>query len=186
MFLQALGVYLDVKIDLGRLDRMYAYGRATLLHYAAWMALHERPILDTPDRLQYPTETWAAQDLRKVEVFQFAARHATATDRARYHERAAWFHHYCAAKLNEFPTQSLCRPVVLVLRYGWSHTWHQTHRDATAPPPVEPVAEWGQHREFVPQKVRAIRRIKTYAVSAVVGGGLIGLVALAWLAGFGR
>lgn len=183
MFLQALGVYLDYKIDLGRLDAMYAYGRETLLHYARWMAAHERPILDTPEALQYPTETWAAQDLRKVEVFQYAAKHAAGDDKAKFLERAAWFHQYCAAKLNEFETKSLCRPVILVMRYGWSHTWWQRHPEASAPPPAVAPADWGAWTPFVPQKVRAVRRAKQLVVLAAVG--VVGLVVLriAWLVG---
>ena len=76
MFLQALGKYLDHKAERGDLDAVYAYARASLLHYARWMADHEVPTLSRPEILEYPNETWAAQDMRKCEVFQFAAKHA--------------------------------------------------------------------------------------------------------------
>ena len=33
---------------------MYAYARASLLHYARWMADHEVPYLSRPERLEYP------------------------------------------------------------------------------------------------------------------------------------
>ena len=56
---------------------MYSYARITLLRYADWMAEHEYPFLDKPEKLEFPTETWAAQDMRKVEVFQWAARHGS-------------------------------------------------------------------------------------------------------------
>ncbi len=183
MFLQAVGVYLDYKIDLGQLDAMYAYGRETLLHYARWMAIYERPILDTPEALQYPTETWAAQDLRKVEVFQYAAKHATGDDKAGFLERAAWFHQYCAAKLNEFETKSLCRPVILVMRYSWSHTWWQRHPETTAPPPDVVAAEWGVWTPFVPQKVRAMRRAKQLVVMGIAGVAGVVVLGIAWAAG---
>ena len=88
MFLQALGRYLDYKAELGQLDFMYAYARASLLHYARWMAEHEYPYLDKPEILEYPTETWAAQDMRKSEIFKYAARHATGAERERFLERA--------------------------------------------------------------------------------------------------
>ena len=48
VFLQALGKYLDDKTERGEIDAMYAYARAALLHYARWMAQHERPYLDQP------------------------------------------------------------------------------------------------------------------------------------------
>ena len=64
VFLQAVARYLDDKAEGGELDAAYAYARAALLHYARWMAEHEYPYLDTPAGLEYPTETWAAQDMR--------------------------------------------------------------------------------------------------------------------------
>ncbi len=45
MFLQSLGKYLDYKVELKQLDSTYAYARASLLHYARWMAEHEVPTL---------------------------------------------------------------------------------------------------------------------------------------------
>ena len=48
LYLQSLGKYLDCKIELGELDAMYAYGRDVLLHFARWMASHERPYLSRP------------------------------------------------------------------------------------------------------------------------------------------
>ncbi|HTM05392.1 MAG TPA: hypothetical protein VL173_17910, partial [Vicinamibacterales bacterium] len=86
MYLQSLAKYLDWKIELGELDGMYAYGRDVLLHFARWMAQHERPYLDHPEMLEFPTETWAAQDVRKSEVFDAAAPHATGEERERFLE----------------------------------------------------------------------------------------------------
>ena len=74
VFLQVLGKYLEHRAELGLLDREFEYARTALATYATWMAEHERPYLDHPERLEYPTETWAAQDMRKAAVFEFAAR----------------------------------------------------------------------------------------------------------------
>ena len=166
MTLQALGVYLDHKAERGQLDRMYAYARLTLLHYARWMAVHERPTLSTPEKLQYPNETWAAQDLRKVEVFQFAAKHADPAERAKFLERADWFFTTSVTTLAGFETRSLCRPVVLVMRYGWPRAWWQRHPDATAPAPAvaATAADLGAWAMFVPQKVIAVARAKRLVV----------------------
>jgi len=181
LYLQAVGRYLDYKADLGQPDRMYAYARLTLLHYARWMAAHERPILDTPDRLQYPTETWTAQDIRKVEVFQYAAKHAAGEERAKFLERADWFFRYVERTLAGFPTKSLCRPVVLMMNFGWSRAWWQRHPDATAPQPGVPAsaAEFGTWRMFVPQKAIAIRRAKRLFVAGV-GVGVLAIAAGVW------
>ena len=172
MHLQALGHYLDYKLELGELDNMYAYARLTLLHFAQWMASHERPFLDQLDRLQYPTETWPAQDMRKVEAFQFAAKHAHGSEKAQFLERAEWFFRYVERALSEFSTRSLCRPVNLMMNFGWSHAWWQQHPNTMAPEPAVqlPPEEFGEWRMFVPQKARAFRRAKvTVAATAILG-----------------
>ena len=51
---------------------MYAYAREQPAALRALDGDHERPYLDQPERLEYPTETWAAQDMRKSEVFKLA------------------------------------------------------------------------------------------------------------------
>jgi hypothetical protein len=183
MFLQALGRYLDYKVELGQLDRMYAYARLTLLHYARWMATNERPYLDAADQLQYPTETWVAQEMRKVEAFQFAAKHTVGEERVRFLERAQWFFRYVEQTLADFPTKSLCRPVVLMLNLGWSHAWWQHHPDTIAPEPTEKIKpeEFGTWRMFVPQKTIALRRGKML-IGLGAAGGVIALLGLAaWL-----
>jgi hypothetical protein len=179
MTLQALGRYLDYKAELGQLDTHYAYARESLLHYARWMATHERPILDTPEKLQYPTETWAAQDMRKVEVFQFAAKHATGAEKDRYLERSDWFFGYVERTLPTFPTKLLCRPVVLMMAFGWSRAWWQANPSASAPPPSEPLGEVGEWTMFVPQKAVAMRRAKLIAVAGALTLA-VSVIALAW------
>jgi len=183
MTLQALGEYLDHKAERGQLDRTYAYARLTLLHYARWMATHERPILDAPQKLQYPTETWAAQDLRKVEVFQFAAKHAEGDDRMKFLERADWFFRTSVAKLHTFETKSLCRPVILAMRYGWSRAAWQADPNRDAPPPSEPLTaeDFGGWSMFVPQKAKAIRRAKMLAVIGAIAAASLFLTLIVWL-----
>ena len=69
MFLQALGRWLGEKVERGELDNVRVRAAESLLHYARWMAVHEYPYLDKPEKLEFPTETWAAQDIRKSDVF---------------------------------------------------------------------------------------------------------------------
>ncbi|MGL6073028.1 MAG: hypothetical protein ACRC8S_02580 [Fimbriiglobus sp.] len=186
MTLQALGVYLDYKIELNQLDRMYASTRLSLLHYARWMAEHERPILDTPEKLQYPTETWAAQDLRKIEVFQFAAKHADSeAEREKFLERAEWFYQQSLQKLDTFETKSLCRPMILTMRYAYSRTWWQQNPKTQAPKPTVMVAvdEFPEWQMFVPQKAKAIARAKKLILLGGALGGVTLLAGLAWLVG---
>jgi hypothetical protein len=181
MFLQALGKYLDHKAERGELDRMYAYARASLLHHARWMAEHEVPTLSRPEILEYPNETWAAQDMRKSEVFKFAARHASGAEKAKFLERAEFFFRDSVARLSAAETRTLARPVVLMLSFGYMHAHFQKHPDESAPPPAADVTDFGKPTVFVPQKVIAKKRAKVLAAAGAVGGalGVAGLVG--WL-----
>ena len=181
MFLQTLGKYLDGRAEAGALGFMYAYARESLLRYARWMAANEYPYLDKPERLEYPTETWAAQDMRKCEVFQYAAKHGDPDERTRFLERAHFFFTASTETLASKPTRSLARPVVLLLVNGWSHAYFRANPEATAPVPASAVADFGKPEVFVPQKVRAIRKLKKLVIAAsffLLGLLLLGLVAI--------
>jgi YetA-like protein len=177
MFLQTLGRYLDYKAELGELDVMYAYARASLLRYALWMAEHEYPYLDKPNLLEYPTETWAAQDMRKSEVFKYAARHSGGEARARFLERSDFFFRYATSALSAMRTRTLARPVVLLLSFGFMHAWFQQNPMACAPLPAKEHDDFGQPVTFVPQKTKAIKRLKILLGTAVLAG-VLGLVCL--------
>lgn len=180
MFLHALGKYLDHKAERGELDFMYAYARASLLHYARWMAEHEVPALSRPEKLEYPTETWAAQDVRKAEVFRLAARHATGAERERFRERAAFFFADSVSRLTAFPTRTKARPVVLLLGLGHAQAHAVAHPDDAAPAPKEGPPDFGAPDAFVPQKVIAKKRARVLLAAGAAAGALAlaGAVAL--------
>ena len=75
VFLVNLGRYLELKGSHDELDEMYDYAVASLVRFGRWMLVHERPYLEAADELEYPTETWAAQDLRKANALRLAARY---------------------------------------------------------------------------------------------------------------
>ena len=165
VFLQALGRYLEHKAERGETGGAYAYARASLLHYARWMAEHEYPYLEKPAILEYPTETWAAQDIRKSDVFSYAAQHASGDGRARFIERAAFFFDASLATLERSNTRSLARPTVLLLSNGFM----QLADDAAAPAPAgNEEAVFGAPTSFVPQKEAAKRRLMRSAAGFAV------------------
>ncbi len=180
MFLQALGKYLHYRAEHGWLDEEYAYGRAALLHYARWMAGHEYPYLDKPEKLEFPTETWAAQDIRKNDIFCFAALHATGAERDRFVERASFFHRHSIASLAAMPTRTFARPVVVLLTSGFMETWLAAEAGAAEPVPAVSPA-FGVPGVFVPQRVIALRRAKRLAMAGAV---LLVAAAVALVAAF--
>jgi hypothetical protein len=165
VFLQALGRYLDDKLVLGELDAAYAYARASLLHYARWMADHEYPYLDKPEILEFPTETWAAQDMRKSDVFNSAARYAAPPERGRFLACAQYFFDSCVNYLSNSPTRTLTRPVVILLTCGAMHAASRRMADRPEAPAGPSGLDFGRPEPFIPQKVVAIRRAKTVVMT---------------------
>lgn len=155
VFLQALGKYLEYRAERQLVDAKYEYARASLHKHALWMCANERPYLDTPEKLEYPTETWAAQDIRKAAVFEFASRHTSDEGaRACFMARADGFVDYAVSTLLASPTGRLTRPLVLLLAYGFQRPL----LDHSAPPQAESPATF-RREPFTPLRQRLARRL---------------------------
>ena len=176
VFLEALGRYLWRKSELGELDGSYSYARAALLHYAGWMRIHEYPYLEKPEILEFPTETWSAQDIRKSDVLAWAALCSEGGERAAFLDASARFLDDVLNRLPALPTHTYTRPLVLMLMRGYAYRW-VIENPAAYLGAGSPVAEWPARSRFVPQKAIAFHRAKT--VAAIGGAGA--LVGLAWL-----
>ncbi len=173
VFLQVLGKYLDYKALLGAYDQMFAYAQASLLRYARWMAEHESPYLQHPERLEFPTETWVAQDMRKSEVFRFAARHCAGAERERFQERSRFFYEYSLSTLQTFSSRRCARPVVILLTNGYAHG--RLAGPFTIDTPRAVPQSFPPPERFVPQKAVALTRARRLTL---VGCGLLGLTLL--------
>ena len=149
VFLQVLGKYLDVKTEHDVLDFMYGYSRESLLHYARWMLEHEVPYATVLDRVEIPTETWPAQDIRKSNVFDFAAKHADEPLRTVLRQHAKFFFRSCIRDLRSFDTYSLTRPLVILMTNAFRHTYFQAYPNERAPHPNQ-WHDYGQPSHFNP------------------------------------
>lgn len=158
VFLQILGKYLDHKLEWGEVDHAYWYARAGLLTYARWMLVHEQPYRDVLHKVELPTETWPAHDIRKCHVFHVAARHAPESERARFTEKAAFYFERCLGDLLTFPTAYVTRPQVILCVYGVVHGYFQRDpRHAQLPP--QPDYDFGQPVPFETQGARLRRTL---------------------------
>ncbi|ABL00071.1 RIFT barrel domain-containing protein [Pelobacter propionicus] len=120
VLLVAVGKYLDKKVELGEQDAGFAHARASLLVYAGWMLENEYPYLEKPEILEYPNETWVAQDLRKSVIFCQAARYADSPrTRDAFLVKARFYYEYACGELSRFPSSCYARPLVLMLQNGW-------------------------------------------------------------------
>ncbi len=160
VFLQSLGKYLDLKCERGEHDRAFAYARATLTRYAEWMLAHEAPFLSRPERLEYPTESWPAQDLRKSCVFDYAAQYGPPALRARLEERAAHFFDAAMRGVRGFDTQATARPLAVLLANGVQRASACVHPPAPVPP-CDPGLDFGAPVPFLAQRDRARHQLRT-------------------------
>src|SRR4029078_9311555 len=140
-----------------------------------WMAAHEYPYLDKPEILDYPTETWPAQDLRKSDVFLFAARYASPAERAVLLERADYFVERSLTSLEGFDTRTTTRPLVLLLSNGFMHAGFDP--EARAAGETRAAASFPKRRRFVRQKEAAKQRLVAGA-ALFAAVGVAGMLAL--------
>ncbi|MCA9047595.1 MAG: hypothetical protein KDA89_02640, partial [Planctomycetaceae bacterium] len=173
--LTALGRYLQLKLEAGQTDAEYSYARDTLIHYGKWMAAHERPTLSEPDKLKYPTEAWAAQDLRKANVMRIAASCTNnAADELRMRRRADEISDQAWRDLYSFGDRHLtARCLSIVMTEGLREVFHRCCRPSYLPPGRTgyPQTTWTM---FVPQRIRVKQLLKHPArtILAAVRGGL--------------
>ena len=120
VLLVAVTKYLDKKSELSQFDESFQHARLSLLHYADWMSENEYPYLDKPDILEYPNETWAAQDLRKSVIFYQAARYTSDKHQQElFVQKARFFYDYAEKELKKYLSSKYTRPVALILQNGW-------------------------------------------------------------------
>jgi hypothetical protein len=160
VFLVVLARYLDLKAEAGSLDFMYAYARASLLHYASRMVEKERPYFDQSGQLEYPTETWAAQELRKANAFRLAARYADEPLRARLLGKGGEFARRAWADLGRFASRRTARPLAVMMTEGTRDAFFRQGGERPAPP-LNASYPFGSPTAFVPQKQRVLRRLKS-------------------------
>lgn len=159
VLLQVVLRYLELKAAADQIDDRYAYAQAAILHYATWMAEKELPFFDRPELLEYPTETWSVQDLRKPAILMLARRHTQNpqlqelfTTKAKALNEQIW------TTLRKFPSRFTTRPVVLLLSLGILEDFWQIAADETLP--VVPTRAWPARSPFFSQKESIKGRIR--------------------------
>lgn len=153
VFLQVLGKYLAYKVEAGETDYAFQYARESLLHYASWVLEHEVPYKDVLHKVELPTETWPAHDIRKCHVLHLAASYSSGRQQAQFRARADYFFVRCLDDLRSFPTADLTRPLVILSVYGWLHDAFRGSGPAGCAYAVHNY-DFGAPAAFVPQRDR--------------------------------
>jgi hypothetical protein len=154
VFLQVLGKYLEAKSLLGEYDYYFQYSRDSLVHYACWMLDNEVPYMEVLDKVDIPSETWPAQDIRKSHVFGLAASLSVGELRERFLERARYFFRRSIDDVLGFETAYLTRPRVIIAAYGHAALYFQSLDPSSIPEPFRIGAHeynFGAPETFVPQ-----------------------------------
>jgi hypothetical protein len=159
MFLQALGRYLDLREAMGERGPLFAYARASLTRYAQWMLEHETPFMTRLEQLDYPTESWPAQDVRKSCVFDYAAQYGPPAQRDACLAQAARFFEASVGGVMTFASRACTRPLAVLLSNGIQRAAFRLH-----PPPPCSAGELDDHAHDVvpPSHFRSQRdRLRT-------------------------
>jgi hypothetical protein len=158
VFLQSLVRCLAVAEQCSLSDGFAAHIRASLLHYARWMSENETFYLDRPEQLEYPTETWAAQEIRKANILTAAAHLADDKEASKFRMKAEWFYDRAWTTLMSFPTWHYTRPTVLALQLGlYSALYADKSSFPSTISSLSPQQATPRLDRFIPQK-EAVRR----------------------------
>lgn len=83
MFVTSLVKFVQARQAAGLVDAAYAYAYDSLRSLGLWMSEREQPYFAQREALEFPTETWPAQDLRKANLLRLAAASAEGPQRDR-------------------------------------------------------------------------------------------------------
>jgi len=168
VFLSALAKYLDIKDEGDMHDDVYDYAAASLAHFGKWILKNERPYFDHPEQLEFPTETWAVQELRKANVLRLAAKYCDAEERSDMLKRGAELADRAWDDLERFESRHVSRALAIAMSEGARDCWlrHQTFKNSA---PVS-AKDWEPRPGFVPQRDRVKQQLKS--PSGLVKAGL--------------
>ena len=86
VLLASLFRYLYLKRQRDSEDGHYEYAKASALRYTDWILKNERPFMADKTQLEFPNDTWVAQDIRKA-MLMFQASELDPENSAHYQEK---------------------------------------------------------------------------------------------------
>jgi len=116
--------------------------------------------LDRPEKLDYPTEAWAAHDLRKANVLRLAAAFVDEPRRLKWARRGDELAERGWSDLLRFDSRYSARAAAIVLQEGLRDLLLRCSC-VGAQPAAEIGMDHGLPEEFVAQKRRVLGRLKS-------------------------
>ena len=136
IFLVAVTRYLLKKQEWQQWDSDYAHARDSLLAYVRWMVANESPYMNKKEILEFPNETWAAQEIRKSVIIYQAATYVKGAERQIFLQKSRYFLNAGFSELSNWDSRYYTRPMVLVLQNGWI-----ADKLNTPPPPFKEMTD---------------------------------------------
>ncbi len=145
VLLGTLPRYLRLKTIIGQQDVVFLQMAAAFHRYCSWMAEHEQPFLTKPEVLEFPNETWSAQDMRKVMLLRQAAQLFPADAELFLAPAERWYHWLQQRLLVSKELEFARVQVLLLLVHGAQQPDNHLQALAAAPVCNEPAPRlrWG-------------------------------------------
>ncbi len=143
--------FLYTKREMHELDADFHYARSSLLRYANWMLIHVAPYLESYDKLEYPNDTWVAQDTRKAALLHAAYRYSL-DNREAFLAKAIYFRNYIVDTLETSDTlHYTCIQAILLQNHGplgsvWTEQPAYTYDSISVPGIQETSTAWSHTR----------------------------------------
>lgn len=118
IFLQSLAKYLDIKSESDHFDDAFQFAKQSLQNYSEWMLENEYPYLEKPEILEFPNETWAAQDIRKADILAHASQYVSEPLKTKLKLKSRFFLESSLEQLKTFETSFFVRPVAILMTNG--------------------------------------------------------------------
>ena len=115
VFLQAVVRYLLLKETRSSVDSDYWYARHALMHYGKWMLSNEEFYLSNADQLEFPNDTWCAQDTRKMNLFCYFY-YFDSTGSETYLHKANEYYHYIVEHMKNSKEVHFARILALLMQ----------------------------------------------------------------------
>jgi len=125
IFLQAVIRYIGVTEEAqGVSTPGHTYATSIILHYAEWMRDNEQTYLSRKETLDYPNDTWVAQELRKANILYYASSICPENQQKRYKEKADYFYNYVNKSLEESETKHFSRILAILMQNHGPHRYY--------------------------------------------------------------
>ena len=121
ILMTSIARYLYLKREAGNTDVHYSYAKAAFMHYAKWMLQNERPFLSDSEQLEFPNDTWVAQDVRKAMLMFQASELDPARTEDHQNKGNQWLTELCEA-LTQSKQKHYARILIILMQnYGPQH-----------------------------------------------------------------